>query len=892
MKCCDKKTITIYKGFGTKWNNNNLVNVSFDSEIDINGFGAEFHIGNIIKTYQNIENGFSINLTAEESSTLDLGALCGTIILIDLENNAKPFSTELPFMIKDWAGGDIELDGFNITIGAKVQSNSLDIKITTNNMTTIEEETIRSYIRIHNESEEAHPYIQGLISDEVTNRENADSGLQQQIDGVSGMFSSYRTAEDQDAIDRTFETKTHATSTYATKSELNSGLSSKQDTLQQGAGIRITEGNVIENSGVRNVATGNTNGTILVNKNGSVSEIAVKGLGSAAYTSATNYATAEQGALADTALQSGDYISELVNNKNYTTKTEVNGYIAEHNSDESAHTYIQGLITTEVNRAKGVEGSLSSLNTTSKSNLVSAVNEVLGDVLNETTRAVGVEGSLSNLTTTNKTNLVSGINEVNNKAGTNATNIGNLSNLTTGSKSNLVSAINEVDSHADTNTSSIGTLANLTTDAKGNLVAAINEVDLHSNVNGNRIGDLSNLTTDAKNNLVSAINEIDANSDANADNISSIQNLIPSQASGANKLADKAFVNSSISTNTANFIGTFNSVQELENYSGTLTNNDYAFVVGVDGQGNTVYDRYKYTTATIPASWVFEYELNNSSFTATQWAAINSGITDTLTGQISTNENAIGDLSSLTTSSNTDLVSAINELDNEKMEGNPAISGATKCKITYDSKGLVTSGDDLSENDIPSLSISKISGITANVDEINILDGVTASTNEINYLDGVNSSIQGQLDSKVNKNESITGATKCKITYDSKGLVTGGSDLNAGDIPSITLSKISDVTASANEVNVLDGITATTAELNYVDGVTSSIQTQLDGKVPTTRTINGQALSSDIVIDTLPSQTGQSGKYLTTDGTNASWGTVSAGISMSYVSLTETLLFS
>ena len=63
---------------------------------------------------------------------------------------------------------------------------------------------------------------------------------------------------------------------------------------------------------------------------------------------------------------------------------------------------------------------------------------------------------------------------------------------------------------------------------------------------------------------------------------------------------------------------------------------------------------------------------------------------------------------------------------------------------------------------------------------------------------------------------SVTGATKCKITYNAQGLVTAGADLSASDIPSLTLSKISDVTATATEVNVLDGITATTTELNYV----------------------------------------------------------------------------
>lgn len=38
------------------------------------------------------------------------------------------------------------------------------------------------------------------------------------------------------------------------------------------------------------------------------------------------------------------------------------------------------------------------------------------------------------------------------------------------------------------------------------------------------------------------------------------------------------------------------------------------------------------------------------------------------------------------------------------------------------------------------------------------------------------------------------------------------------------------ITATAAELNKMDGVTATTTELNYVDGVTSSIQTQLNGK--------------------------------------------------------------
>lgn len=46
------------------------------------------------------------------------------------------------------------------------------------------------------------------------------------------------------------------------------------------------------------------------------------------------------------------------------------------------------------------------------------------------------------------------------------------------------------------------------------------------------------------------------------------------------------------------------------------------------------------------------------------------------------------------------------------------------------------------------------------------------------------------------------------------------------------LNILDGVTATATELNALDGITATVTELNYVDGVTSAIQTQIDTKAP------------------------------------------------------------
>ena len=66
----------------------------------------------------------------------------------------------------------------------------------------------------------------------------------------------------------------------------------------------------------------------------------------------------------------------------------------------------------ETQRAKTIEGTLTSLTTTNKTNLVEAINESITKIKSEETRALAVEGSLTSLTTTNKTNLVSAINEL------------------------------------------------------------------------------------------------------------------------------------------------------------------------------------------------------------------------------------------------------------------------------------------------------------------------------------------------------------------------------------------------------------------------------------------------------------------------------------------------
>ena len=110
--------------------------------------------------------------------------------------------------------------------------------------------------------------------------------------------------------------------------------------------------------------------------------------------------------------------------------------------------------------------------------------------------------------------------------------------------------------------------------------------------------------------------------------VAEILSLVPAQASDENQLADKNFVNSSIGNLTAKLItnngAPFSSLAQLQAVTGA-NNNDYAYVT-VSESGAQYYDRYKYNGT----SWELEYRVNSTVYTAAQWNAINSGITQAL----------------------------------------------------------------------------------------------------------------------------------------------------------------------------------------------------------------------------------------------------------------------
>jgi len=136
----------------------------------------------------------------------------------------------------------------------------------------------------------------------------------------------------------------------------------------------------------------------------------------------------------------------------------------------------------------------------------------------------------------------------------------------------------------------------------------------------------------------------------------------------------------------------------------------------------------------------------------------------------------------------------------------------------------------------------------------------------------VSTAQQDALNAKVTANAAIIAATKTKVTYDAKGLVTAGDILDASDMPT-----------GINAANIGTGVVSST-EFGYLDGVTSAIQTQLNAKQATLvsgtniKTINSTSLlgSGDITISANPSGVSgaiqfSNGSAFASDATNLFW---------------------
>ena len=181
---------------------------------------------------------------------------------------------------------------------------------------------------------------------------------------------------------------------------------------------------------------------------------------------------------------------------------------------------------------------------------------------------------------------------------------------------------------------------------------------------------------------------------------------------------------------------------------------------------------------------------------------------------------------------------------------NPAITGATKTKVTYNTQGFVTSGADATTTDIAegtnqyftqsrartalSLTTTGTSGAATYNNSTGVLNIPQYSGGGSSYtfssplsLSGTTVSIPqatslvtgylssgdwASFNSKVSGNVAITGGTKTKLTYDSKGLVISGTDATTSDIlegtnlyytaPRVLNTVLTDLSTSTNSAVV------------------------------------------------------------------------------------------
>ena len=125
--------------------------------------------------------------------------------------------------------------------------------------------------------------------------------------------------------------------------------------------------------------------------------------------------------------------------------------------------------------------------------------------------------------------------------------------------------------------------------------------------------------------------------------------------------------------------------------------------------------------------------------------------------------------------------------------------------------------------------LSGTTAVTASGTEMNLLDGVTATTTELNYLD-----ITTLGTSEASK----------AVTADANGDVTiadGAYDFDVASHDGTNGLKLAGtlVTATATELNLIDGYTGTTAELNYNDVTTL-------GTVEASKTVTAAASTATV----------------------------------------------
>lgn len=319
--------------------------------------------------------------------------------------------------------------------------------------------------------------------------------------------------------------------------------------------------------------------------------------------------------------------------------------------------------------------------------------------------------------------------------------------------------------------------------------------------------------------------------------INSIEEVIPSSATASNMLADRAFVNSSINNMAAYYITASASGNAFGDHarliSGpwyfqgelrTPTMNDYALVIEDETHDNKSA-RYLYDGA----QWAFQYTLNNTEFTQDQINAIDSTITK---GKVDDYDAHIIDYSNPHNVTKAQV--GLSNVDNTS-DINKPVSTATQ-------QALAQKQDII--NDLATIRAGAALGATA-VQPADLAAYETTAHASATY----------QL-----KGDYVTTSAMNVALAGKQNVLTAGTGVTIeNDVISVTFPS---TIAWGNITGNINNQTDLKNALNYKqDKLTAGTNITID---------ENNVISA--TGDSLPDQTDNAGKFLTTNGTDASWG--------------------
>lgn len=493
-----------------------------------------------------------------------------------------------------------------------------------------------------------------------------------------------------------------------------------------------------------------------------------------------------------------DIVESIVTDAELEAVHGISGNIQEQLNEEKAariakDTELRNDLDAEVQRATDQDNAHTDAINTLTVNLATEIerstqrdNELTNALSAEELRAKGIEeglradlGNPANLTTTSKTNTVSAINELNANKQNNITGaITTVLNTDLVGERVVISNANGKVTASDITTDELNQLDGATSNIQTQITNEVNartqaDTALTTKVNelGQKIDAETTARTTADTELGTRItNEVTRATDAESGldtRITTVSDNLASEVT-ARKNADTALQEQiDAITSKSDVVDVVGTKAALNSYdTSKLNDNDVIKVLKDESQSNaTTYYRWSVTTKRftfigaegpyytvteanntfVPKTLTVNNKALNKNITLTysdvnalsstttindltttaQQNALNSGITSAGVTQITTNKNAIGTLSTLTTTNKNNLVSAVNELNTNKQAN---ITGAAS---------TITS-DDLTVN---RALISNENGKVA-------VSNVTNT--ELGYISGVTSSVQTQLNAKAN----------------------------------------------------------------------------------------------------------------------------------------------